>query len=184
MHRWHLLLVPCIALSCAAPVYRPTVHLSEQLFQSSDDILRGRVPQGWFDATDPELTPHLSAWLLRDDYGAALTFQEITVDHTTARHIASKGLKLLAELSFRLKQAEYPTVQIVSAPSIFSIEGMDFCRYNYNSQRGSPPTGVVVFRIRGHFFESTIATTRGELSAEELQQLMDVQQATLASLQQ
>lgn len=179
----YLLLVFGI-VSCAAPSYRSEIPLTDQTFQSSDGALKGRVPQGWFVSTDRELVPHLAAWLIRDDYAASLTFQEIMIDQNTERWIEKNGLVLLAEVSFRLKQAEQPTAQMVMPPSEFSIQGKEFCRYEYVSEKDGAPIGVVVFRLRTRFFESVVLPTGNALSQQQLQQLLNVQEAILASIQQ
>lgn len=170
-------------LSCSAPAHRAEVPLTRETFQSSDGILQGFIPQGWFASTDPELTPHLLAWLVRDDYGATLSFQEIRVDPKTAQEIDKTGLALLAEISFRLKKAERPSAYLTAPPRMQSSGEKKSCRYEYIPEEGAARTAVIVFRADSRFFESSASSTRATETPEEYQQLLDVQEAVIASLQ-
>lgn len=175
------LFLTVIISSCAAPSVE--ILLTEQQFQSGDGVLKGRVPQGWFASPDHQIAPHLSAWLIREDYAANLTFQEIRVDRTTMTQIEKQGLILLAEISFRLKKAEEPTARMKMPPNEFSINEKKFCRYEYRSEKQGLVTGVVVFSIRGRCFESVVVPTPSGGSLQQPQQLFNVQEAVLSSLQ-
>lgn len=183
LREWRFLSLFLIVASCAAPTRRIDIPLTDEPFQSADGVLHGRVPKGWFVSTDNEVAPHLSAWLVREDYAATLALQEIFTDRDAAKHIDKVGLSMLAEVSFRLKQAEEPYAQLTSSPREFSEQGKSYCRYEYVHDKQGAPRGVVVFRIRSRYFESVAMPTKDTFSPHQLTGLFNVQQAVLASLE-
>ncbi len=183
LHQWRLLPLVLIVASCAAPTRRIDFPLTDETFQSADGVLHGRVPKGWFVSTDIEVAPHLSSWLVREDYAATLAFQEIFPDRDAANHIDKVGLSMLAELSFRLKQAEEPNAQITSLPREFTVQGKSFCRYEYVHDKQGVPRGVAVFAIRNRYFESVALPTKDTFSRHQLMGLFNLQEAVLGSLE-
>lgn len=180
--RWLLFILSIAVTSCTPPTYRPEIPLSDNFFQSSDGVLRGRIPQGWFVPTESDLAPHLTAWLVREDYSAMLTFQEIKVDQNTARVIEENGLTLLAEISFQLKQADEPLATLVIQPREFSLQGKKFSRYEYRSGTQEQRTSVMVFRAKNQYFESTALPTKSQ-TPSNYEQLVNTQQAVISSIQ-
>jgi len=168
--------------SCSAPTYRTEVPLTDQTFESADGLLKGRVPEGWFVSTDGEIAPQLAAWLVRKDYGAALTFQEFRLDPGSARYVEREGLPSLADISFHFRQAEEPSATLVTKPSEFLAGGRSFCRYEYNSSRQGGLVSVAVFLSGGRFYESAAFTLK-RLPSDEFGAIQNTQRAVLVSLQ-
>lgn len=160
--RRHVFLVAAaVAISCAPTTYRPEVTLTDNFFQSADGFLRGRIPAGWAALPESELPSHLAGWLLREDYAAVLTFEEIRVDSGTAAAIEREGLTLLAGISLSLKQAEEPSLVVVEPREAFMLQGKHLARYVYEVK--GQRTSVVLFRVKNRFVEST-ATLRAQTS--------------------
>ena len=168
--------------SCTTGTYRSEVQLSNTTFESSDGLLKGQVPEGWFVSTDSEIAPHLAAWLIRNDYGAALTFQEIRLDEASAQYVAEEGLRYLADVSFHLKLAEESDAFLVTKPTESSIRGKSFCSYEYNSPRNGGAVSIAVFRSGRRFYESSAYPLK-VMPSTEFENIQSTQQAVVLTVQ-
>jgi hypothetical protein len=156
----HVFLVAAVVtISCAPAPYRPEVALTNNFFQSTDGLLRGRIPSGWLSLSETELPPHLAGCLFREDYSAVLTFEGIEVDSSTKVAIEREGLLLLANISLSLKLSEESSVVVVKQPEAFTLEGKHFARYAYDVK--GEQVNVVLFRVKNRYVEST-ATLRAQ----------------------
>jgi hypothetical protein len=168
--------------TCTPAPYRPDISLSDTYFESTDGMLRGRVPKGWFVPNDIELTPHLSAMLVSDDYAGAMTFQEIKLSAAANQGIESGGTALLAEVSIQLRQAADPNFRVTSTPTTFIFsQHLVGSRYDCISPSNGGQLVVTVFRLRGRIYEAVIFSMKQ--NSRETAQLAAIQREVLASLE-
>ncbi len=176
-----LLFFSFFLLSCAPSTIRVEVPFTDDVFLSADGLLRGRVPNGWFVSTDSQITPQIGVALLSEDYSAALILQEIFPDKNAERRIAKEGLQLLAQISFQLKLAEYPQARIVSPPQSSSLRGIEMCSYIFLPTENDMRLPVVLFQMRGHFYESSTIILKPS-TVNDIGTLLSVQQAIVGTL--
>lgn len=180
--QWHPIILAFLFVGCVAPTRRTEVSLSEATFTSADSTLHGCIPNGWFVSTDASLLPQLTVSLIREDYAAALAVQEIHVDRNTERQLLKNGLEVLAELSFRLRAEKEKGVQMVGKPKRLERLTTPAVQYEYTQGESFTPMPVIVFRLQGRYYESSIATLKPTVTAADIRQLADVQIAVVACL--
>ncbi len=158
--------------------YSSGVPLSRDIFTARDNRFTGTVPEGWFSSVDDTLAPALSAWLTRNDLGAAITIREIFPDRAAAARSSGNGLKelLLADAGFIADAAVSP----ISEPVVFDLKGMHCCSAEFMSDQG--PTRLVVFSWKDGFYECRAVKAAGTWSADDFRTLFTVQQTVLSSL--
>ncbi len=176
-----VLLTAVFLASCGTTMpYAGRVPMSANSFTTRDGAMGGLVPEGWFSSMDDTLAPALSAWLSRNDFRAAITLRKISADPVTTKRIADQGLKVLLLAEAGLLGSE--SVTPVSEPREFDIRGVKYCAAEFQTDQG--PTRLVVFGIKGNFYECRAAKTRGEWSMDDFRDLFTVQQSVLSTLQQ
>lgn len=166
-----LLLSACAATS----PYASDVAMSSGTFRTRDGALTGRLPRGWSSQARDTLAPALGAWLLRDDAAASLAFRELALDDVSSRAVrGDDGLELLARLSagFRFKGGV--------EPKTFEAGGRKFCAYE--TGEGNARTRVVVFAVRGRYYECEAKAVKGRWSADDFARLFSAQQSILPTL--
>lgn len=154
--------------------------MSAEPFLSRGNLFTGRVPQGWFSASDDSLAAGLSAWVVREDLSAALAVAELHIDHLAAQRVNKEGLELLASISMAFQTSGKKNVDIDLPPKNFSIRGKKYCGYEFSE--GSTQKRVVVFSAAGRYFECVAAPTKGTFSPDDTRRLFTAQQAFVASL--
>ena len=112
--------------STAPPLNSGSLH--PYLFTSRDGMLRYRLPAGWFDATADSLAEGHLIWLLRSDYAASITVDEICLDAQARRQLGKANLLQLAQLTMPLVAGGKSAV-VQLAPELRAINGREFCSY-------------------------------------------------------
>jgi len=123
-----LFLLTLLLFGCGSGSRVVTPSLHAGYFPSRDGALQYRLPVGWFDATaDSQATAH-AIWLMRNDYGASITVDEIRLDAAARKEIERGGLLQLAQLVMALTTGEHGAM-LLEPPAVVTVNGRPFCRY-------------------------------------------------------
>jgi len=170
------LFIAIVIASCAPSVsYRTDYPLTSMFVTSRDGVLRCRIPQGWFSATDDSVGSSATILLMNENASAVLSIKEIRLDQLTTQQVKKSGLKLLAQLSadFLIENSSRAVEHIQE----FQINNITFC--SYEAAVSTSRLRVVVFAAKERYFECEV---RGNGVDIEHQQLFIIQQALLSSL--
>lgn len=175
------LLLTLLVWGCRAHLsYINDYPMSTTTFVTNDGMVRGSVPEGWFVSHEDTLVPTLTAWLVKNDFSASISFRELSVDPVTGRDIQKKGLELLARLSMRFHETAGTKSVPPPHPNTFELMNNRFCEYEI----GGPDSRsrIVVFSARGRYYECEAQSAKGGWSENDLHQLFRIQQSVVASL--
>ena len=152
--------------------------MTDVAVSSRDGVLHGKIPQGWFSATEDSLGSAVTILLINDTGGATLTVTSVILDSLALQHIQSHGLVLLARISAsaRLREADVT----VAESQEFEIRGKKFC--GYETTKGVMSSRVVVFSREGKYYECEVRGGANDKGRENLIRLFTAQQSFLASL--
>lgn len=131
---------------------------------SRDGYLYYRLPSGWFDVTADSQAHGNAIWLLRNDYAATITVNEIQIDASAREEIARNGMIPLAQLTMSLSERERKAV-LQRFPEEFVMKGQRCCLY----ELAMPSTGDllrVVLLSAGKRVYAVAALTEGKASGE------------------
>ncbi len=170
-------LVTLVSCSPSVP-YLTDYPLTEQTFQSRDGIFSGKVPQGWFFSIGDSLGSSLVAWLLKEDFSAAITFKELKLDQLTSQRVKKEGLELLAYISSGFQHENHSRVKLNLQK--FTIEGKAFCSYEIASENGTKR--IVVFPAKGKYYECEARFLKGSKCDSDIFQYFNAQQTVLSSI--
>jgi hypothetical protein len=177
--RFIYLVLAFLGVTCA--VHYPYVSdypLTPEIFRTRDGNLTGRVPQGWFCSTDDTLAPALAAWLIKDDFSAALSLRELKLDPLTMKSVQDDGLSLLASISYGSNGDGTPMHD--NQLQEFAYGDKRYVGYEIGS--GTQSKRIVVFFSRGKYYECEIKAITGTWTPSEMNRLFTIQQSVLASL--
>jgi len=126
------LLLPLILASllwpgCGAPPPSPA-RLSASYSIARDGYLHYRLPTGWFDVTADSQAHGNAIWLLRSDYAATITVNEIQLDASARNEISRAGLSTLARLTMFLSTRDKGAL-LQRPPEEFEVGGRPCCSY-------------------------------------------------------
>ncbi|HJW29753.1 MAG TPA: hypothetical protein VJ508_11005 [Saprospiraceae bacterium] len=152
--------------------------MTDVAVNSRDGVLRGRVPQGWFSATEDSLGSAVTLLLIHDIGGATLTVTPVILDNLALQHIQNHGLMLLARISASVRSREADVT--VTESQEFEIRGKKFC--GYETTGGVMSSRVVVFSRGGKYYECEVRGGANDKGRENLTRLFTAQQSFLASL--
>lgn len=176
-----VIILAFLIASCTASLpYATDYPLSENVFRSRDGNFGGNVPRGWFDSSDDTLAPTLLMWLIREDFSAALTVQELRLDRLSLQRVEREGLPLLARISAGFHPADKSVIPSSLELKEFELGGNKFCSYELPVSEGR--SRVVVFGAKGKYYECEAHTLKGRWTGDELVRMFTAQQSVLASL--
>lgn len=174
-----ILILTFIFCSCATKLpYATDYPLTNQYFQSRDDIFSGKIPDGWFSSTDDTLGKSLVVWLLKEDFTATLTVRELLLDRLSIQRVQKEGLETLAYISAGLQFSDVKNPKL--EPFKFKLNDKKFCSYELTLE--AERKRIVVFAIKGKYYECESYPLKGEWSAADLTRLFTIQQTVLASI--
>ncbi|HTK81617.1 MAG TPA: hypothetical protein VL633_04950 [Bacteroidota bacterium] len=180
MTRNLLVVVLCLVLaSCAATLPYPANYpMTETTVRSRDGILTGKIPGGWYSATEDSLGTGASLILINDNTDAVLSIKELIPDRLTSQRVERDGLALLANvgMSSRRETGGAATTE----PREFELRGIQYCSYELSG--ADIRARVVLFRARGKYYECEARGGRRGLSGETYNNLFTAQQTFLGSL--
>jgi hypothetical protein len=174
-----IVLLALVVASCAASLpYNTNSPMTDVGVNSRDGVLRGKVPQGWFSATEDSLGSAVTLLLIHEISGATLTVTTVILDNLALQHIQSHGLTLLARISAAARSQE---VDVTVTESVeFELRGKKFCSYEIT--KGTMSSRVVVFSVEGRYYECEVRGGVNDAGRENLTRLFAAQQSFLASL--
>jgi len=135
---------------------------------SRDGDLHYRLPVGWFDATsDSQATRH-AIWVLRNDYGASITVEEINLDASARKELGEKKLLRLAQLTMPLL-ANDRSAAVQETPALFNVRGREYCAFELVTFPSDDTLRVVLFDTGQRTYTATFYTkgVEGEKRSEE-----------------
>jgi hypothetical protein len=152
----------------------PEVH------RSRDGRIQYVTPSGWFDATADSQAAGHAVWIIRNDYGATLTIDEVRFDPAAQAAVREEGLEPLARLLMTLPSGDRP-VRALSGPEPFERNGKVYCGYEVEAYETRDMLRVVVFRVDELVYSSTLVVPA---AARErgVDQLLEAQAAFLGSI--
>jgi hypothetical protein len=122
-----LLLAALLWPGCGAPP-PPAPRLSASYSIARDGYLHYRLPVGWYDVTADSQAHGNAIWLLRSDYAATITVNEIRIDALGRDEVAHQGLATLARLTMFLSTNGQGAL-LQRAPEEFTVRGRPCCSY-------------------------------------------------------
>ena len=158
-----LLIIGFLLASCAATLpYAIDYPLTDQYFHSRDNIFYGRVPTGWFSATDDTLGESLTVWLLKEDFSATITVREIKLDSLSRKQVDNEGLALLASMSRAFKnivavRAGYSEIGSLNFGAGIHLPKFDvdysFSKFDAEDQIGNSHRISLMFTLQAEIFK-------------------------------
>jgi hypothetical protein len=122
-----LLLSVLLWPGCGTPPPSPS-RLSTSYGIARDGFLHYRLPAGWFDVTADSQAHGNAIWLLRSDYAATITVNEIRIDASARDEISRQGLAQLARLTMFLSTNNKGAL-LQRPPEDFVVRGHQCCSY-------------------------------------------------------
>lgn len=141
-------------------------------------MLTGRIPAGWYSATEDSLGTGASIILISDNTDAVLSIKEIIPDLLTSQRVERDGLALLANVGFSSRRETGGAAK--TEPREFELRGVKYCGYELSG--AETRARVVLFRARGKYYECEARGGRRGLSGETYNNLFTAQQSFLGSL--
>ena len=173
-------LLAFVIASCAASfTYTTNSPMTDTVVRSRDGVLRGKIPQGWFSATEDSLGSAATLLLISDIGGTTITVTPIILDILAFEHIQSHGLPLLAGISASSRSEEPGAV--TTEPQEFELRGRKFCSYEIT--KGPARSRIVVFSVKGKYYECEARGGENGISSERVVRLFTAQQSFLSSLE-
>ena len=165
--------------SCAVSLpYSTNYPMTNTTVRSRDGLLNGKIPQGWFSATEDSLGTALTMLLISDAAGATLSVKEIKLDRISARQTEELGLALLASISASSRLVGSGTT--ASELQAFEVHNKKFCSYELTE--GVIRVRVVVFSAKGKYYECEARGGSNDWNGEQYTSICTTQQTFLSSL--
>ena len=148
--------------------------------RSRDGRLQYVTPAGWFDATADSQAAGHAVWIIRNDYGATLTIDEVRFDAAAGAAVREGGLEPLARLLMTLPSGDRP-VRALSGPEAFERNGKVYCGYRVEVYETRDMLRVVLFRADERVYSSTLVVPAA-VRERGADQLLEAQTAFLGSV--
>jgi hypothetical protein len=162
--------------------YPPIGRLTSERIATATGTLSVLLPVGWKETVDQRNAPNIALWLVREDYGASLSFAPMRMDPALYRALRKDGALAIAKVSLSLKKGQArDTVSVIHAPESFRLNGRDYAAYEYSVTGGRTAIRVVVFDAGNGFYECILLPASPTISPEENRRLFELQQSVLAS---
>ncbi len=141
-----LLAALVLALAACAPTREtsapPTPH-SVPLVAARGGGFSYRIPPGWFDASADSQARGHAALLIRNDYGATISVDEVHLDEAARSEINENGLLPVARLLLSLSSWDHDAI-LTMAPHSVDVDGRQACRYGLASGNGEDTVEVTL----------------------------------------
>jgi hypothetical protein len=156
-----------VLLSGCGTTPPPAPPLSASYSIARDGYLHYRLPVGWFDVTADSQAHGNTVWLLRSDYAATITVNEIHVDAVARKEIERQGLSALAQLTMSLSGQDKGTV-LQNAPEEFELRGHPACSYEVETPSTGDAMRVVLLDAGEKIYAVAALRTGGKNDASSL----------------
>lgn len=149
------LLLASLIAGCAGSPPATRVSFHSEYGISRDAVLRYRIPVGWFDATaDSQATGH-AAWLLKNDYAASITVDEVHLEEHARSSIKENDLLQLGRLLLPLMERERAAL-VLQPPQLFTLEGREYCCYEVVNSADRDTISVVLLDTGERMYAVTL----------------------------
>lgn len=135
--------------------------------RSRDGTLAYRLPGGWFDVTADSQATGRAIWLVRNDYGASITVEEVYLMARAEGELGEEPLLHLAQLTLPLV-AGSRSAGVLRQPEQFRLSGREYCAYELVSREGAEHLRVVLFKARHRVYAVTFYGDGTETAAAAL----------------
>jgi hypothetical protein len=152
---------------CATPPPPPEAPIPSSYLSSRDGDLHYLVPDGWFDATSDSQAAGPVIWILRSDFGATITVNEIHVDAQARRDLGKGGLLQLARLTQSLRSQNDQSV-LLHPPRLFTSGGRQLCTYDLLSGKDTVRVILVDTGRRVYTVSALVQGTGDEAGSSEV----------------
>lgn len=177
------LILPFIVVSCASTYYSIYFPLSEDYFNSSDNNLRAKIPNGWFISEEKNFNPNLLFYIINEDYTATIFIQELKLDRVTENRVLKGNFELLAELSMALKQESSEKFSIYKDIHTFKTNNKIYSGYEYYFDTSRRRFRTVVFHVGNRFYECTASPQEGVWFEKDLSLVFSAMHSFITSVQ-
>lgn len=151
---------------CGAPPPAP-LPLSASYNISRDGYLHYRLPIGWFDVTADSQAHGNAVWLLRSDYAATITVNEIRIDEDARNEIGRQGLGQLARLTMFLTTHDKGAL-LQRPPEEFELYGHPCCSYELVMPSNGDILRTVLYDVGGKVYAVAALRTGGAKDASDV----------------
>ncbi len=172
-----LLITALLWPGCGAPPPAPP-RLSPSYNISRDGFLHYRIPIGWYDVTADSQSHGNAIWLLRNDYTATITVNEIRIDQSARSELAQQGLSTLARLTMFLSSKDKGAL-LQKPPEDFMLHDRRCCSYELVMPGNGDILRTVLYDVGGKVY--AVAALRGG-NAKDAAELGAVQMAFVEGL--
>jgi hypothetical protein len=148
--------------------------------RSRDGLLQYAPPHGWFDATADSQAAGHAVWIIRNDYVASITIDEVRLDAAAQATALTDGLEPIARLLMTLPSGDRP-VRTLTEPATIERKGRVYCGYLVEAYGTNDLLSVVLFRADERVYSSTLVVPR-EARERGVDELVDAQAAFLGSV--
>jgi len=178
-----LLLIGVVGLAgCASTSRFAEIPLQSSYAVSRHGLLHYKVPVGWFDATSDSQSDAAEIWLVRDDYAATISVNEMIIDAETRYAISREGLIRVANLSLSLSGSDGFTA-VLDPPETFLLDGKNSCSYTTHKPGTTDTMRVILIPVGERVFE-VVALTSGKQRRASTREVFSAQQSFLIGLRQ
>ena len=177
-----LLIASLGLLGCAGSTRLSEIPLQTTYAASRHGLLHYKVPVGWFDATSDSQTVASEIWLVKNDYAATISVNEIIIDTDTRRAISGEGLIRLTNLLLSLSGANGPPTML-NSPETFLLYEKTLCSYTMLKPNSNDTVRVVILPVGERVFE-VVALNSGKERRVSSRAVFSAQQSFLKGLRQ
>jgi len=154
---------------CSAEPASTRVRFHPDYRLSRDGALGYRLPAGWFDVTADSQATGRAIWLVRNDYGASITVEEVYLMDRAKGELGDDPLLHLAELTLPLVAGER-WATVLRPPERFTLSGREYCAYELVTGERPEHLRVVLFEAGRRIYAVTFygdgtAAARAGISA-------------------
>jgi hypothetical protein len=121
---------------------------------SRDGVLHYRLPVGWFDVTADSQATGRAIWLVRNDYGASITVEQVYLMGRAEEELGEEPLLHLAQLTLPLV-AGPRAATVKRAPELFRLGSRQYCGYALVTAERAEQMQVVLFDVGSRVYAVT-----------------------------
>lgn len=149
---------------CSTGPRTTPLRFQEDYRLSRDGALGYRLPAGWFDVTADSQATGRAIWLVRNDYGASITVEEVYLMARAEGELGEEPLLHLAQLTLPLV-AGARLARVETQPEVFRLNGREYCAYELVTRDRSEYLRVVLFKARRRVYAVTFYRDGTEVAA-------------------
>ena len=118
-----------------------------------------RLPKGWIDASNGEEAAKHALWLVRGDYAATMTIDQVSLDEDSRNLLLQRGIEPMAGLVQGLHQK--PGFRGMNVAENLQVGGMDCVAFQQENAATGEICRTIVFADQGRLFETNAFAPKG-----------------------